>query len=79
MNKQETKKEEYKLLKEGIFNDAHPFFKGLVVKAEKVGTDYMITVNEGRTWTKLYTNEEACMKVFNRMTKKGGGKNAKDF
>ena len=63
----------YELLNEGIFNDnAYPFFKGLVVKCEKVEEAYMITINEGQTWTNLYTSEEASMKVFNRMTKEEG-------
>jgi len=61
--------QDYKLLKEGIFKDANPFFKGLVVKCEKVGEEYMITINEGRTWTNLYPTEEAAMKVFDNMTK----------
>jgi len=63
-------KEDYKLLKEGTFKDkAYPFFEGLIVKCEKIGDAYTVTINEGRTWANLYKSEEASMKVFNRMTK----------
>ena len=61
--------QDHELLKEGIFKDSHPFFKGLVVKCEKMGVEYMVTINEGQTWTNLYARKEAAMKVFDNMTK----------
>lgn len=71
-------KEDYKLLKEGTFSDnAYWFFKGLVVKCEKMGDAYMITINEGRTWTNIYESEEASMEIFNRMTKEEARVNEK--